>query len=50
MFSGSSAFRAVRQSVVLGGDIQQLPAGILSCDPFGILANPARFIAPALSA
>jgi hypothetical protein len=50
IFSGSSAFRAVREPVVLGGDIQQLPAGIPGCDAFGVLANPPRFIAPALSA
>jgi hypothetical protein len=50
MFSARSAFRAVREPVVLGGDIQQLPARICGCDEFGIATNPPRFIAQALSA
>jgi hypothetical protein len=50
LFSAWSAFHALREPVVLGGDIEKLPAGICGCDVFGIATNLPRFSAPALSA
>jgi hypothetical protein len=50
LFSACSAFRALSEPVVSGGDIEKLAADVCGCGAFGIATNLPRFIAQALSA